>query len=66
MIELLIQLVIAGLIFWLLYWFLGQVGLPEPFNKVALVILALVVTLFLINILLGLTPHGSPFNLRFR
>ncbi len=55
--SLLIQLVIAGLIFWLLLWFIGWVGLPEPFAKVAKVIVGLVVLVYLINILGGLSGH---------
>lgn len=58
MLNLLVQLVVAGLIFWLLYWFLGQVALPQPFQKVAIVILALAMVVFLINILLSLS--GTP------
>ena len=54
LISLLITLVVAGLIFWLLWWLLKVVGLPEPFQKVATVILAVVAVLFLINLLLGL------------
>lgn len=57
LLSLLVTLVIVGLIFWLLYWFLGQVGLPEPFNKVALVILALAVVVYLIGLLTGQVPH---------
>jgi len=55
--SLLVTLVIAGLIFWLIWWFIGYVGLPEPFNKVARVIIGLVVLIFLINILLGFSGH---------
>lgn len=57
LVSLLITLVVAGLIFWLLWWLLRVVGLPEPFNKVATVILAVVAVLFLINLLLGLGGH---------
>ncbi len=57
LLSLLVTVVIVGLIFFLLYWFLGQVALPEPFNKVALVILALAVVIFLIGILTGQVPH---------
>ncbi len=49
-------IVIVGVIFWLIWWFLGQVGLPEPFNKVATVLLALAAILFLIGILTGQVP----------
>ena len=58
LVGLLITLVIAGLIFWLLWWFVGYIGLPEPFNKVARVIIALVAVVFLINLLMGL--GGTP------
>lgn len=50
-----ITLVIVGLIFWLVLWFIDWVGLPQPFNKVAKVVLGLVALIFLVNFLLGLT-----------
>lgn len=58
LVSLLITLVIAGLVFWLLWWFIGYIGLPEPFNKVARVIIALVAVVFLINLLM--TLGGTP------
>ncbi len=57
LLSLLVTLVIVGLIFYLLYWFIGMVGLPEPFGKVATVILALAAVIFLIGILTGQVPH---------
>jgi ABC-type multidrug transport system permease subunit len=57
MIDLLITLVIAGLIFYLLFWFIGYIGLPAPFDKVARVIVALVALVFLLNLLTGLGGH---------
>lgn len=58
-----IYLVIVGLIFWCIWWFLGYVGVPEPFNKVIRVILGLVALIIVVNLLLGLV--GSPlFSLR--
>ncbi len=44
--------VAAGLIAWLLWWGLGQVGVPEPFNKVARVIIALFVVIVLIRVVI--------------
>jgi len=65
MIELLIQLVILGLIFWVIWWFIGYVGIPEPFNKVLRVVVGLVALILVINILLGLTGSSFPgLNLR--
>jgi len=57
MLSLLITLVIGGLIFWLIWWFIGYVAIPEPFNKVARVLIGLFALIFLINILLGFTGH---------
>lgn len=57
LLGLLITLVIGGLIAWLCWWFIGFIGLPEPFNKVAQVIIALAVVIFLISLLLGVTGH---------
>lgn len=54
-----VSLVVVGLIVWILLWFIGYCGLPEPFNKIARILIALVAVVFLINCLLGLTggPH---------
>jgi len=59
LLELGIQLVVGGLIFWLIWWLISYIRLPQPFNKVAQVILAVVAVIFLINILIqaiGGTP----------
>lgn len=58
LVSLLMYIIVAGLIFWLLWWLLQQVALPEPFAKVARIILAVVAVLFIINLLLGLI--GTP------
>lgn len=55
----LVFLVVFGLILWLLIWFIAWIGLPEPFAKVAKVIIGLVALILLINFLLGLV--GEPF-----
>lgn len=55
----LVYLIVAGLVFWLLWWLVGYVGLPEPFNKVAHVVLAVAAVLVCIFILLSLVG-GQP------
>jgi hypothetical protein len=55
--NLVIQLVLVGLVFWLILWFVGWVGVPEPFLKVIKVILGLVVLVFLINLIMGIGGH---------
>ena len=58
LISAIIWLVIAGLIFWLCCWLLGQIGVPEPFNKIIRIFAALIAFLIVLNVLLGLA--GSP------
>lgn len=57
LLSLLVTLVIVGLIFWLVLWFVDYIALPEPFNKVAKVIIGIAALVFLVNLLLGLTGH---------
>jgi len=64
LIHAIIWLAVVGLIFYVLWWALGKIGLPEPFNKVATVLLVVVGALVLIYFLLGLI--GSPPTLRLR
>lgn len=60
-ISLIVYFVIVGLVFWCVWWFLGYVGLPEPFNKVARVILGLIALVIVLNFLLSFI--GAPlFN----
>ncbi len=58
LLTLLVTLVIVGLIFWLVVWFVDYAGVPDPFNKVIKVIVGLVVLVYLINVLLGIS--GTP------
>lgn len=58
-VSLIVYLAVAGLVFWLLWWLVGYVGLPEPFRKVANVVLAVAAVLVVIGILLSLVG-GRP------
>lgn len=68
LISLIVTLVILGLVFWLVMWFIGFVGVPEPFRKIIIVIVGLVVFIFVLNILLSLAGHPlmnvTPFHFR--
>lgn len=55
--QALIWLVIAGVIYWVLDWGLKRIGLPEPFNKIATVLLVLIVVVVVINALLIIAGH---------
>ncbi len=50
-------LIIAGLIFGMLWWLIGYCGIPEPFNKLARVILAILAVMICIGLLMGLMGY---------
>jgi hypothetical protein len=54
-----VYLVVAGLIFSLLWWLVNYVNPPEPFKKIANVVLAILAVLVVIGILLSLVG-GQP------
>ena len=58
-VTLVVYLIVAGLVFWLLWWLIEYVGIPEPFHKVAKVILAVAAVLAVIGLLLSLVG-GQP------
>ena len=53
-----ISLVVFGLIFWLLKWLLDALAIPQPFHKVAEVILIVAAVVLVINVLLSLIGKG--------
>lgn len=57
LISTVIYLLVIGLIFWLIWWFLSYVALPEPFNKVLRVIVAVLALLVVVNFLLALVGY---------
>lgn len=60
LLPILLSLIIWGLIFWLLWWGLGKIGIGEPFNKVATVILVIASIAVVIGLLTG---SITPFHL---
>jgi hypothetical protein len=53
-----IWLIIAGLIFWLLGWLVDYCAIGEPFNKIAKVVIAIVAVLLVINALLSIAGRA--------
>lgn len=53
----LVWLVIAGVVFFLLNWMVGYIGLGEPFSKIAKVVIAILVVVMVLNALLTLTGN---------
>jgi hypothetical protein len=62
--AILFSLVIWGLIFWLLWWAVGALALPEPFAKVITVILIIGAVVVILGLLMGsIAPFGFlPFK----
>jgi hypothetical protein len=58
-VTIIVYLIIAGVIFALLFWLISYINPPEPFKKVACVILAILAVLVIIGILLSLVS-GQP------
>lgn len=56
-VTLIVYLIVCGVIFGLLWWLIGYCAIPEPFNKVARVILTILAVLVVISILLNLIGH---------
>lgn len=53
-VQTIILLIVCGLIWWLLWWLVNFINPPEPFRKVATVVLAIAAVLVVISILLSL------------
>lgn len=58
LVEAVIYLIIVGGVLWLLLWLVTYCGVPEPFAKVAKIIIMVVGVLILINVLLSFA--GNP------
>lgn len=64
LVSMVIYLIVVGLIFYLLWWIIGFCGIPEPFSKIAKVIVAVAAVLFCIQLLLGLVGVPPIIQLR--
>jgi len=56
LISLLIGIILVGLICYVLWWLIEKIGLPEPFNKIAVVLVALIAVVYLLGVLGGMVP----------
>lgn len=58
LIHLLIMLVVWGIVAYVLWWGVGKIGLPEPFGKIATVLLVVATVIVLLYLLMGFV--GAP------
>jgi hypothetical protein len=61
-VSVIVYLLIVGCVFGLLWWLIGYIAPPEPFRKVANVVLAILAVLVVIGILISLVGGGSVFR----
>jgi hypothetical protein len=61
-IHVVVLLIVAGLIKDLLWWLVDYCGIPEPFHKVAKVVLAVLAVFVIIGILLSLVSDTPIFR----
>lgn len=62
LINLLVYVVIIALVFWLLWFAINKIPIPEPFKTVLQVIFLVVGVIILIDLLLGLTGNSFLTN----
>ncbi|HWI70178.1 MAG TPA: hypothetical protein VNS88_17735 [Nitrospiraceae bacterium] len=53
LVGLLVTVIILGLVFYLVYWVISKIPLPEPFGVVVQVILGIIALLVLLGLLFG-------------
>ena len=63
LVSLVIYLLVVGLIVWLLMFLIDYVPVPDPFNRVAKIIIMVVAVLIVIILLLGLVGEGPGLRL---
>jgi hypothetical protein len=59
MIELLVYLVILVIVCIFLYWLMNQIPLPEPLQKIAIIVLVAIGVIVLIGLLLQFAGGGG-------
>ena len=62
MIQLLVYLVILVIVVIFLWWLMQQVPLPEPLQKIAIIVLVAIGVIVLVGLLLQFAG-GAPFHL---
>lgn len=56
LVVLFVNIVLVAFIFWALWWFIGYMGVPEPFNKLLRVVVGLGALIVTLGILFGKVP----------
>jgi hypothetical protein len=62
LVTVVLTIIVAGLVFWLLIWLIDYCGIPEPFNKIAHVLVAIVAVLVIIGVLMSMIGGQQIFR----
>lgn len=63
MMDLLVYLAVFIILAVLIWWLLQQVTLPEPLNKIVMIVFVVICAIVLIGFLLNVTGHGGALRL---
>jgi preprotein translocase subunit SecE len=63
LLSLVLYIIVLGLIYWLLDYLIRTIPIPDPFGRVARIILVVVAVLIIIMLLLSLVGDGGPVRL---
>lgn len=58
LLPLLLQIIIIAVVFWLVNWAIGYIGIGDPFAKIIRVVMAIIAVIYCINLLMSLTGNG--------
>ena len=61
LLSLLVTLIILGLVFYVVIWAIGWIGIGPPFDKVIKAVVALIIVLYLLGLLMGVAPTPLHF-----
>jgi hypothetical protein len=64
MVDLLIYLLILCVVFGLIYWVVQQLPLPEPFGRIARVVIVVIGCIALLMVLLNVLGYSGGLGLR--
>lgn len=53
-----VWIIVAALIYFVVNWGIEKIGIPEPFHKIAIALLVLIVVVLLVNALLSIADKG--------
>lgn len=63
LVNLVVYILVLGLVLWLLQYLINYLPMPEPFRRIANIVLVVIGVVLLIGLLLSLVGEGGPIRL---